>query len=217
MAMAHRRSSLPLAGLLLVLAGCSSSSSVAPAQAYAKNGFDPSALSVGVFKVSYRGTTIAGPLADGEESAPVVVGHGTDYAYALVAYGWKSGDPAPAQLALVRSRLPIVATDDRAVPLVFSFADALGRCGEPALGADDYAAAAKSYFPGDAVQDFAAVTCPQLATADAGADASDASGASDAGADTATPSDAAADTGSAADAADAGADSATAADASDAG
>ncbi len=169
-----------LALLALAAGGCSSSSGGPVAQVYEENGFDPNVVSVGVFKVVYRDVTITGAFGDGEKSTPVTVGAGTDYAYALVGYGWTKGQPQPAQLALVRSRVPVTTTVGRTVPIVLSFYDAVGKCGSVVMQEDEYKSAAAQYFPSDAVQDWASVSCPALASPDAGAD-----GAREAGADAA--------------------------------
>jgi hypothetical protein len=207
--MGLRRSSLPIASLALALAGCSSSSSPAPAQAYVKNGFDPSVGPVGVMSVVYRDAKFDTQLANGAESAPIATGVGANYAYATVAYGWTPGQTAAPQLAVVRTRTLVTTSDDRTVPIVISYADTLGKCGAPAMGEAEYQAIKTAYFPGVAVLDWAAVTCPATTIADAGSDAAaeasvDAAVTDAADAADATPLTDATDAAPATDAAEAG-------------
>jgi hypothetical protein len=200
--MGLRRCLAPIACLALALAGCSSSSSLSPAQVYVKNGFDPGVGPVGVMSVVYRDAKFDTPLANGAESAPQTIGVGSGYAFAAVAYGWTPGQTAAPPLALVRTRLPIATSDTHIVPIVISYADTIGKCGSPPLGEAEYLDIKNTYFQGVAVLDWAAVTCPATTVADAGSDAAaetsvdaavsdapDAASASDA-ADVTTASDA---------------------------
>lgn len=168
--------------LIAVLASCSSSSADASsaAKAYVQNGFDPSMVQVGIFKVSYRGSVFTGPLADGESSAPQDVSPGADRAYALVAFGWTKGAATPAKLTLVRTKDLVESASGASVPIVFSLPSHTGKCGSPPMTEQEYVQATTTYFPSDPVESYANIHCPGQPAGDAGADADTGTDAADA-------------------------------------
>lgn len=184
--------------VMAALASCSSSSSDTDtsAKAYVVNGFDPTIVPVGIFKVSYRGTVFTGPLADGQQGTPQTISPGAEQAYALAAFGWTTGQPTPKSLTLVRTKDPVESAAGASVPIVFSLPSHQGKCASPPLSADDYAKAAKTYFPTDTVDDYASIQCGGPPPADAGPDGSTEAGtdaSADVGADASDASDSATD------------------------
>jgi hypothetical protein len=75
-------------------------------------------------------------------------------------------------LTLVRTKDPVESAAGASVPIVFSLPSHQGKCASPPLSADDYAKAAKTYFPTDTVDDYASIQCGGPPPADAGPDGS---------------------------------------------
>jgi hypothetical protein len=132
-----------------------------------------------VYQAWWAVALFAEPVPAGQESDPVRVVEGTDYAYALLAPGWDptSGTPVPP-LIPIRSAQKLSAARGDTLNIALSDATTVGNCaaGQP-LSADDAAFITQRIFPGaftNVVYD--ATTCTSsVAPSDAGGDGAAAS------------------------------------------
>ena len=157
-----------MAGVLGLGVGCGSDEATSGADlaesrasAYVENRFDPT-VPLGIFQVAYGGAVFAASaLANGQSSTPQPVLPRADYAYALAAFGWKTGDPTPADVLLIRTKNLVESSPGATVPIVFSLQGHVGKCGgTPPLTEAEYEEAVRTQFPGAKVQAYAAISCP---------------------------------------------------------
>jgi hypothetical protein len=141
---------------------------------------DGTASTVAVYKAWWAVSLFADPVAAGQESDPVRVVPGTDYAYALLAPGW---DPesgiTPKQLLPIRSASKLSVRRGDTLRIEISDTTTVGNCAaaQP-LSQEDADLITERIFPGE----FSEVTY-DAATCTISAGASDAeAGASGAGA-----------------------------------
>ncbi len=127
-----------------LLTGCETSE---PTQAvfdndYARSGSDPGfSEEIVVYKAWWSVAQLTEPVGPGNESDPVRIVPGTDFAYALLAPGWdrESGAP-PSALIPVRTRGELTAARGETLRVPLSDATTLGNCAgvetEPLAQAD---------------------------------------------------------------------------------
>ncbi len=164
---------LLLCGATLGLGACDTSN---PTEAVLHNGYpagdSTSAASPTVYKAWWSVAEFRDPVLAGEESAPVRVVEGEDFAYALLAPGW---DPAsgttPERLVPVRTIDRPSVTRGDTLRIVVSDTTTLGDCAKSSpLEQADADFITQRIFQGEFVgQRYDAATCTASSVSEAGA------------------------------------------------
>jgi hypothetical protein len=165
-----RPSLVALAALLAPAAACDD----APTTAVVENAYAPApdgGASTTVYEVWWATALFPEPVAPGATSELERAAPGSDFAYALLAPGWRSGDVAPPRFVAARSVSPLAAAAHERLRIVVSTQTFVGDCaaGQP-LDADDARFIVERIFPGAfAGASYDPATC-SIGPVDGGAD-----------------------------------------------